>query len=256
MILKIQRLAGYLLSTVVLLFATQPALLRAQDVTPPSMTISGVDIQPNGSRFDFLFDLNARDDIAIDYIQYRAHVNGNPFSPWYDYPYIPGYPLYFSVHCNTFSVQVRSVDTSGNLSATVNKDFRKPFKGSAGVPLINNIQLANPPAVFTNGTKLTVIMQKFSVPKKASRKVFSVSKDIDLVYASKAKKSRNAIVYETTLVNQQSNVVRRNNSKRNVLVLKNVAPGNYNVSYRARLVNGKTILAETTQSPESFVVVN
>lgn len=224
----------------------------AQDITPPTLTITSVEIEPAGQRDNFIFRLTASDDQSVSGLEYRARVNNNPFGSWVSYPYIAGYPLFFSVHCTSFGLEVRSVDTSGNYSSTARREFRKPFKTAAGTPITPGFVIDNPPAVLVSGATATVIAQKFA-PTRASRRAMARAPFATTGNARKKKKG--TITYEVTVTNQSTQEIRKITSKRNVIAAKNLSSGVYTATYKAKFTKRKTIVAETLESPEAYFSV-
>ncbi len=228
-----------------------PLKLAAQDTTPPTIVFASTDVVPNGSRQDFIFNVIANDDIAISGLQYRARVNGHPFESFQSFPYVPGFPLVFSVQCNFFALEIRAVDTSGNFSATITKSFRAPFTGSPGTPLTDGFVIQDPPQVVQAANKkTTVIMKKFRAPKGIGKSAQAVG--LRAAYAAK-KKPAPKVIYETTFTNQGTQQISRYTTKRNILSTK-LAGGTYTVSYNARVQKGQTVLSQTAQSPEALFI--
>lgn len=224
-----------------------PCSILAQDTIPPTISIPSTDINPNGKRFDFLLNLSAADDIAVAGLQYRAKVDGQGFSPWTDYPYIAGYPLFFSVQCSFFAVEVRAVDISGNFSDVAEKEFRQPFKSAPGTPLTPGFVIDLPPSVLQDGSTTTILLKKFAVPKNTGKAL-----RILRVSAAKKKALKPAVVYQVGTTNLANQAVKKTLSKRNSLTLKNLPPGNYSVSYQAQVVKKKVILSSSTESPSAI----
>lgn len=219
--------------------------IHAQDTTPPTISITSVDVIPAGAFSNFIINLVASDDQQIDRLEYRARVNGRPFSPWYPYTYVAGYPLYFGVHCTSFGVQVRTVDTAGNLSRTVAKEFHQPFREAKGTPITPGFIIEDSPDVLVSGNKAIVIMQKFAAPKKpAAAAAAPVGSR-----AATPRKRRGVTTYEVSATDISSGQTRRATSKKNIFTFKKLPPGFYSTSYKARFTRNKVVLAETAESP-------
>src|SRR5438309_2219064 len=114
------------LTVVLCTFASSLILVpgaRAADTTPPTCSIAHTYIENKGSgNFKFTFDVRASDDAGIREwdnvkkvggLEYRAQVQGGPLSAWTPWPYDPGQPVYFLVHCTFFHFEVRAVDSAG-----------------------------------------------------------------------------------------------------------------------------------------------
>ena len=59
-----------------------------------------------------------------------------------------------------------------------------------------------------------------------------------------------------TITNTTTNKTIKRTVKKNVLTVKNLAPGNYTSSYNAQLKKGRKVLARTAQSPSASFQIN
>ena len=234
---------SYFQSVVVLLFGVLvAAFAEAQDITPPTLTISSNSVVAgsNGS-FDFTFTFLATDDQGIQEIEYRGKVNGKPLESWHSYPYYENYPFPVSVDCSYFRLDVRAKDTSGNYSAIDSREFRAPFSNGGTIPVellppltfIPNAELSVTPAVLVNGKNASIILRKIVLLQ--DRKKDSVSKS--------------SIVYQVTYKNLTRKETTKITSKKNVISLKNLSAGKYNLSYKAQLREKDKVISSTKSSP-------
>jgi hypothetical protein len=115
--------------------------------------------------------------------------------------------------------------------------------------------LEDPPAVTVKNRSATLIFRKF---KKASLKAAAAQAAV--LYdsaAPAAKKKKLEIVYVATVstvgAGTKKNI--KKTAKKNSLTIKNLAPGNYTVSYQVRAVQGKKVKLSTNVSPAATFTV-
>ena len=239
-----------LLVNLVLIF---PAILSlpafAQDTTSPSVEIVSAVVVPNKNLFDFIFDIKAADDVAIEGLEFRGKVDGKPLEDWYSYPYFADFPFVATVDCDYFRLDIRSKDTSGNYSSIVSREFRAPFGAEnpkePSLTFSPNAEIVDPPAVSVRNNTATIILKKFSLPKRKSTKLITRAAKLP------PKKPTSSITYQVTFKNLSSGEAKKKTSKKNVLALKKLPPGQYSTSYKAELRKNNKVSASTKQSPEA-----
>jgi hypothetical protein len=250
------------------LFAVLPSAAAAQDTVPPTITLKSVAVLPNGSRFDFIFLVDAQDDVGLQGLEYRGQVNGGPLDPFRPFPYIPNYPIVPTVHCNSFRFDIRAVDLAGNVSETITKRFNAPYDvegfglvgNSPSLPFVADGPIQDPPAVLVRGDDALCVMPKFTAPRKGrSNKVASSQLAADgspiFELAKKKKASASAINYVVTFRNTSTNEVRKKTSKKNAIAFNNLPPGNYEGSYHVDLKKKNKVVGSTQESPAATFVI-
>jgi parallel beta-helix repeat protein len=141
----------------------------------------------------------------------------------------------------TESVSATATDSAGNTS-----EFSISVAATEDVKPGTRIE--NPPAVVVAETSVTFTFELFKVPKK-KRAVATA--------AAASKVGNGKVQYELTIVNSATRKSIKRTSKKNILTVKNLPPGNYTASYRARILQGKNEVATTRRSPKaSFTVEN
>ena len=112
-------------------------------------------------------------------------------------------------------------------------------------------KITQPPIVIVNKRKVKLIFEKFSKAELKKKKKQKSSIEEFLLEAAKKKKGKISFRYSVVLRNKSSktrNII-NTQSKRNTLTIKNLAPGNYNVRYRAEILKGGQVAGKTNLSP-------
>lgn len=98
---------------------------------------------------------------------------------------------------------------------------------------------------------VTVSLPQYQPPKKKP-----AGKKPKRVEISAARAPRQSVEYQISIKGDRRDVARRITSKRNVVTIRNLPPGNYSTSYRVTLKEGKEVVARTRPSPSSMFTVN
>jgi hypothetical protein len=205
--------------------------------------------------------VTAADDVGIEELEVRAKVNGKALDPWNSYPYYAEYPIVVSVDCDYFRFDIRAKDSSGNYSAPISREFRAPFIDGAAselvpasgvVPFKPNAQIEDPPEVTVKDRTATLKFVKFSKPRKLVARSANQSSNLkqERRIAPRAKKDQTSITYQVVYKNLSEGAqLKKKTSKKNVIALSNLRPGNYASSYKAQLRKNYKVIASTKLSP-------
>ncbi len=124
--------------------------------------------------------------------------------------------------------------------------------------LAPNTKIESPPLVTVEDNIVTLILEKFSKPtltlkKKKKKKSKDVMTSSIFTFSNKDKTSGLKVSYEIQIT--QTDAAKRNvkklTAKRNQLTLKNLAPGNYSVKYKAVINQNGKPAAKTDFSPDA-----
>lgn len=256
------------LSLFLLLSLPVPETATAQDTTLPVALVNSIDVieSAGGKKVTIYFVPSATDDVQVATIEYRGKLNKNSFSPWSSIPYADQIVLQVNLTCTqgctSFASQFRAIDTAENVSPTITRSFKFPYSGTPGTELTDQFPIQDPPTVSVVGTKAIIVLKRFIAPKgsRSSSTLAAVDHAGDQVYrwvmATKKKKPKSSVVYVSTVTNTITQEVRTLTSKKNVLTVKNLAPGSYTTSYKAQLIKKKVVVAESLISPPRTFSVN
>lgn len=158
-----------------------------------------------------------------------------------------------TVDCKYFRFDIRAKDTSGNYSPPISREFRAPFSGSGNtpgvtptlvpIPFVANSKLSNAPAVVVKNRTATLRLQEITLPIKEARVLRRMLAKV------RAARNKESITYRLDCKNNTTRELKRLTSKKNVIALKNLSPGNYSANYKAELRTDNKVTATTKKSP-------
>lgn len=132
------------------------------------------------------------------------------------------------------SVTAISTDTKGNSS-----EFSLSVRPTKDIKPGGKVEQA--PVVAIVDDVITVSLPLFQPPKKKKQQRSALAR------AARAPKA--SVNYQITVKGDRQNLVKRITSKRNVVTIRNLPPGNYSTTYRVILKEGRENIATTRPSP-------
>jgi Tol biopolymer transport system component len=129
------------------------------------------------------------------------------------------------------------------------------------IELVRKIVIADGPELdFDEGERaLTIILREFFYRgKSAGTRQAGIARILEEYNKSQAarKKPKVQIVYEVTIRNTARRKTIKKTTKKNILTVRKLPPGDYAVSYNVRAVRGEKILAKSKQSPVTTVTID
>lgn len=149
----------------------------------------------------------------------------------------------------TFSKTLTAtVPANGSVTATATDSLGNTSEFSLGVQptkdLSNRFTIRRAPVVVVVGDDITISLPLFKIPKK-------------LLQSNKlgTRAARSSVQYQLTITPKSGGDIRKITSKKNILTLRDLTLGNYDVAYVAKGTQGKKVVSKSKASPKKLISV-